>query len=777
MALTINTNVMSLNAQRNLGKSQNALANSMQRLSSGLRINSAKDDAAGLAISDRMTAQIRGLNQAARNANDGISLAQTAEGALQESTNILQRIRELAVQSANDTNSDSDRASLNDEVVQLKAELDRIAVTTEFNGRKVIDGSLRDATFQVGANAGTNQTIAFSIDSAIGSELSQLGTTIEAPNGTPVSGANITGPLEADTLTVNGEAVAAAEGATAIAAAINEAAGAEIASIQNVQTIDFAAINLGIEVVTASEVEVGAPAEDAVAAEQTFDFDGLTLAGGESIAFSIGTETYTFTNGSAGDADLTGTDLADAIATDFSSNGVSGFEASADGATLTINQAEGSEAELSAITTTFTYFAEEVTLGVVGTPEVQHFDFSSITIEAGESIVFSIGGSEHTFTNEEETAITGDELATAVARFLDDETITNYSFAEGTGLNEGKLIITGPESDVDPVEVTFARSIGTIVEAGNEASPAEQASQTIDLEGVSIGAGETITFSIGEASYEFTNNGESALTGTGLAAAIASDFATNGVENYTASADEAVLTIAQESPFGAEIDLITASYGGSEYTLSLGETAIDLTAASADGTITAGEVAEAINTDETNGFTAEVNAQGQLVVTQTTATDSFEVSESGAQRFAGETGEATMAAQLVLDSESNIVFEGEGVAAIGLADVGYSTTTIDQISVASRAQAWTAIASVDAALMDIDRIRGGLGAVQNRFESTIANLNNVAENLSAARSRILDADIAMETSAMTKSNILQQAGVAILAQANQTPQLALSLLG
>src|SRR6056297_2335458 len=142
MALTINTNVASLNAQRNLGASQADLNKSMQRLSSGLRINSAKDDAAGLAISDRMTAQIRGLNQASRNANDGISLAQTAEGALQESTNILQRMRELAVQSANDTNSASDRASLNDEVTQLKAELDRIAETTEFNGRKVIDGSL-----------------------------------------------------------------------------------------------------------------------------------------------------------------------------------------------------------------------------------------------------------------------------------------------------------------------------------------------------------------------------------------------------------------------------------------------------------------------------------------------------------------------------------------------------------------------------------------------------------------------------------------------------------
>jgi len=130
MALTINTNVPSLNAQRNLGKSQNALATSMQRLSSGLRINSAKDDAAGLAISDRMTSQIRGLNQATRNANDGISLSQTAEGAMQESTNILQRIRELGVQSANATNSAADRQALQSEVNQLKSELNRIANST-----------------------------------------------------------------------------------------------------------------------------------------------------------------------------------------------------------------------------------------------------------------------------------------------------------------------------------------------------------------------------------------------------------------------------------------------------------------------------------------------------------------------------------------------------------------------------------------------------------------------------------------------------------------------
>jgi len=154
MAMSIQTNVASLNAQRNLNSSQGGLSTSLQRLSSGLRINSAKDDAAGLAIADRMTAQIKGLNQASRNANDGISLTQTAEGALQESTNILQRVRELAVQSANSTNSATDRLSLQSEVNQLVSELDRISDTTSFNGIKLLDGSFQAQQFQVGANAG-----------------------------------------------------------------------------------------------------------------------------------------------------------------------------------------------------------------------------------------------------------------------------------------------------------------------------------------------------------------------------------------------------------------------------------------------------------------------------------------------------------------------------------------------------------------------------------------------------------------------------------------------
>jgi flagellin len=164
MAQTINTNVASLNAQRNLNRSQGLLNQSLERLSTGLRINSAKDDAAGLAISERFTTQIRGLNQAVRNASDGISLAQTTESALGELTNNLQRIRELAVQSVNATNSASDRAALDAEVQERIAEVDRIAKQTNFNGVKVLDGSFGTATFQVGANVGETISVSLTTD-------------------------------------------------------------------------------------------------------------------------------------------------------------------------------------------------------------------------------------------------------------------------------------------------------------------------------------------------------------------------------------------------------------------------------------------------------------------------------------------------------------------------------------------------------------------------------------------------------------------------------------
>jgi len=180
----INTNVMSLTAQRNLNASQNDLSTAIQRLSSGLRINSAKDDAAGLAIATRMTSQINGLNQAVRNANDGISMAQTTESALGEVTNNLQRIRELAVESANGTYSTADRAALDVEVQQRLSEIDRIASKTTFNGQNVLDGSLGSVDFQVGANVGDTVAVDFSTLDSTGATLGLTGLSVTGADAT-----------------------------------------------------------------------------------------------------------------------------------------------------------------------------------------------------------------------------------------------------------------------------------------------------------------------------------------------------------------------------------------------------------------------------------------------------------------------------------------------------------------------------------------------------------------------------------------------------------------
>lgn len=237
MSLVINTNVASINSQRQLMNSGNALDRSTERLASGQRINSAKDDAAGLAISNRMTSQVRGLNQAVRNANDGVSLVQTAEGALQEVTNILQRMRELSIQSANGIYSDADRTTLNAEVQQLKLELNRIAETTSFNGQPLLDGSLGNTALQVGSEA--NQTIDISIASF---STSSLGGSSGDIVGEATTGglASLTALAGGDELIVNGTAISDLSPATTLneaLAIINsdlDGKGAEAASLVQV---------------------------------------------------------------------------------------------------------------------------------------------------------------------------------------------------------------------------------------------------------------------------------------------------------------------------------------------------------------------------------------------------------------------------------------------------------------------------------------------------------------------------------------------------------------
>lgn len=322
MAQAINTNVPSLTAQRNLGASSKAMGTSIQRLSSGLRINSAKDDAAGLSISERMTSQIRGMNQAVRNANDGISLAQVAEGAMQESTNILQRMRELSIQSANSTNNSTDRQSIQSEVTQLKSELDRIALNTQFNGQRVLDGSFSSASFQVGANS--NQTISFSIGSvkasSIGGIATSTGTEVTAAASTDITIA--LGGGSATTVNSSAGFTGSANGqdatsAYAKAAAINDA---------GVTGLTVTASTTGTQTVGG----IGGTAAD------TYDLtiNGVAIFTGEDVATAMSNST-----------------LRDAI------NGVSdqtGVIASLNGGDLTLTAADGRNITVTEAGTGFT---------------------------------------------------------------------------------------------------------------------------------------------------------------------------------------------------------------------------------------------------------------------------------------------------------------------------------------------------------------------------------------------------------------------------------------
>lgn len=323
MPQVINTNIASLNSQRNLNTSQTALATSLQRLSSGLRINSAKDDAAGLAISDRMTAQIRGLNQAVRNANDGVSLAQTAEGALAESSNALQRIRELALQSANATNSASDRAALQAEVNQLKQEVDRIGNTTEFNGLKLLNGSFTSQSFQVGANA--NQTISVSISGATTNLLAN--NYVNAVNTTADQGTSSTtnaaatlpsaNTIAAQTLTVSG---------TLGSTTVSVAAGDSAYTIANN--------------INAKEGSTGVTAR----AYNSAKLSSLSANGTVTITLGSGGSTATIS------AAVTTTDLS-ALATEVNKvTGTTGISATVSGGTLTLTQADGKDINIANFT-------------------------------------------------------------------------------------------------------------------------------------------------------------------------------------------------------------------------------------------------------------------------------------------------------------------------------------------------------------------------------------------------------------------------------------------
>ncbi|MEE2756074.1 MAG: flagellin [Myxococcota bacterium] len=275
MGLYVNTNIASLNAKRNVNGANRSLGRSFERLSSGLRINSAKDDAAGLGISDRMTAQVRGINQAIRNTNDGISLAQTAEGGLAESTSLLQRIRELSVQSANDTNTETDRTSLQQEVDALVTELDRIAEKTTFNNQTVLDGSFIGAKFHIGANA--DDTITVSIKDA---RASSLGRQVRESSTTDITVAAAADALQQNDIVFNGVTIRATNAADdALSTTLNAASALAKAAAINDAT-EFS----GVRAIVDDTIVVGTADIGAVTLDSTTN---LTINGAMITGFRV----------------------------------------------------------------------------------------------------------------------------------------------------------------------------------------------------------------------------------------------------------------------------------------------------------------------------------------------------------------------------------------------------------------------------------------------------------------------------------------------------------
>lgn len=626
MALTVNTNVASLNAQRNLGRSSSSLQTSLERLSSGSRINSAKDDAAGLQISNRLTSQINGLGVAVKNANDGISLAQTAEGALQESTSILQRMRDLALQSANGGNGDSERKALNDEMVQLKNELDRISTTTKFGSKSLFDGSFSE-NIQVGAQA--NETISVKIDSFRTTDLGTKGSR---------------------------DATAASLVAGSAPASLTVAAGgaSTAASVQGVGAAQTNFSLTAVEVVGTADLSGGSIVIDGSNSNLDVNTDGPNRD------ISVPAGTY---NSVA--------ELADAINQEYTSVYGAGnelVEAFDDGSGhlgLRIQNATGSS-------TLQTFATPGVDLGAT----VGWSTAAATAVDQSSTLSVDLGGTSQTITLDQQ--------------YADAATMAN---AIQTQINGGSLngLVTVSESG----GVLSLQQTGTL--GGETLAVTGAAADAV------FGAGRTETPGTGGGAGGFT-----LALGSGTAQTINIDQA-----NYTtleSLADNINQQIANNAALVGEV----------RATVSEGKLQFVTTDKGADATITLGAVAG--NSGLTDlGFT-------------------------------------------------------DGATASGL-DEGARATSVEQLDITTAAGAQSAISTIDAALSEIDVTRASLGAIQNRFDSTISNLQNVAENASAARGRIQDTDYAAETANLTKNQILQQAGTAILAQANQLPQAVLSLLG
>jgi len=692
MSSVINTNLASLNAQRNLATSSMSLTTALQRLSSGMRINSAKDDAAGMAISTRMSSQIGGLTQATRNANDAISLSQTAEGALSGVTDNLQRLRTLAVQSANATNSDSDRATIQTEVVSLVSEIQRVATTTEFNGVKLLDGTFSNASFQIGANA--NQTISVSMDSAL---TSKLGSTTTASltasnNGTAMGGGD---------LSLNGVSV----GASTAASDTASTAGQSSSAIAKVAAINAVSSQTGVTAIVNTNTAVGAD-QTLAAGSGTITINGVTTGNIVLGAQNGTTDRAAVVNAINLISGQTGVKATDS---GLSANGIT--LTAADGRNITVSMT-------SAAGSTFT----SASTGIVGVSSTT--TYGTYTLSSSKAITVT-GNS----TNLQNAGVTAGTYATQTA-------YASTTSGSTTSFTAGDFTINGV-------------NVGASLAASDSYSP------TANAAGSAIAKSAAINAVSSQTGVTATANVNTSAGAAMTLAAGSGTFTINGVTTGTVTLGSADAT-ANRSAVITAINAVSGRTGvtavdGGTSALGISLVAADGRNISVSGTSTAGSVFTDAATGITNTTTAAV-VYGTFTLN---SAKSFTVA-------AGSAPTNTLSSIAML--------------AAGTYGAGKSGQALSTIDVSTTKGSNDAITAIDNAIASINTSRANLGAIQNRFLSTISTLQSTSENLSAAKSRITDADFAAETANLTRGQILQQAGTAMLAQANGLPNGVLALL-
>ena len=715
----INTNVKAMMAQESMRTSNLKLSTTMERLATGLRINSAKDDAAGLAITNRMTAQSRGFSMAIRNANDGVSMAQTADGAYGQVTSMLQRMRELAVQGSNGALSSDDRASLQLEIEELKSEIDNVASSTNFNNIKLLDGSAQNISLQVGANEG--DTIRIGFDSV---ETKDIGSgykpAISSFGGTTANGRNLA--MVSGDLVLNGVLVGASlsEG-DSVSFGVRDAANSTAASYVGSSAIAKAsAIN---EVSALSGVV-------AVVDDTQVLGSAMTAAAATGSLIINGVETADFTTST--DAELSRQLVEQAINNISAQTGVRAVNTSDDvqGVKLVADDGRNITLEFNVLTQATTGLAAAATY--VGTYSLHSVDGSDITIE-------------HQDFNEDTAISTGLKVGTFSA---DKAVFVAANRTQGAAglLDSGTLVING-------INIAAALSTDDLASAVSTLDGSETAITAADKSSSAIAIAAAInkrTDEHGVTAYAEANilRGNAAFDGD-----VTTDTGSmwlNGVTfDIAASSQDAV--IERINQFSGQTGVVASRYGD----------AMQLIAE--DGR----DIAIAFN-----AFGGDATSIGLGNVTIATSIDGSGASVHKASVRLESDKAFTLDRSNDVD-QTNFESLGFRTGTFGGTDTGMKVAEVD---VSSQSGASVSITAIDAAIQDVANAQSRSGAFQNRLDAIVSVLSESNENISAARSRILDTDYATETTALAKSQIVQQAATAMLAQANQQSQSVLALL-